>query len=313
MRRNKVLVIVGPTAAGKSRLAIEIAKKIPSEIISADSMQVYKGLDIGTAKVSILTRKQFKHHLIDVTTIDKPFNVVKYQKVAKKIISQVQKREMLPIIVGGGGLYVRATIYKLKFPPNAKNPKIRKELEQQLEQRGITYLQEKLNEKDPVAYKTIDLNNSRRLIRALEVIETTSRPYSSFREDWHNWEPQYKAMLIGLTMPRRLLYERINNRVDKMMNAGLLNETKQLIAQGLKDAMVAKQALGYKELIEYLDNKVTLEQAVENLKKRTRNYAKRQITWFKKDPNIKWFDISKISIQKIVHQIIRLLICTFVQ
>lgn len=306
-RRPQVLVIVGPTATGKSQLALEIAKKIPSEIISADSMQVYKGMDIATAKASPGIRRQVKHHLIDVISVKEPFNAVSYQKMARQAISEITLKKKLPIIVGGTGLYIRAAIYRLEFPKKATDDTVRQNLENKLKDKGLVYLQKELKQKDTVSYRSIDINNSRRVIRALEIIEVTGKLYSDFRHDWHNWQPLYNNIVVGLTMPRDLLYKRIEQRVDSMIEAGLLQEAKRFVKESLKEAIIAKQALGYKELIDYLDGCNTLDQAVELLKKRTRNYAKRQHTWFKKDPNIRWFDASKKSMEQIAESVLKLL------
>ncbi len=292
---SHVLAIVGPTASGKSRLAMEVAKSKPAEIISADSMQIYKGMDIGTAKASAVDRQTVKHHLIDVATLDEAFSVVKYQKLARAAIEDIQKRGKLPILVGGTGLYVRATLYKLDFPPQKTDPNIRKTLEDDLRDKGLEYLQLKLKEADKSAYESIDIMNSRRVIRALEIISSTGASYADCRNDWQNWDRLYDSKIIGLTMPRPELYERINQRVDEMMKQGLLDEVKNLIKNGLKEAIVAKQALGYKELIDYLDGKTHFDEAVESIKKRTRHYAKRQYTWFNKDPNIEWYEKNVIS------------------
>jgi len=240
-----VLAIVGPTASGKSELALQIVERLPAEIISADSMQVYKGMDIATSKVSKAVRCHVKHHLVDVVSIKEPFNAFEYQKAARAAIEEIFNKEKTPIIVGGTGLYIRAALYDLNFA------------------------QEKTD-----------------LFKAKSI---------------------YSLITVGLTMSRDILYERINKRVDAMMAAGLLEETKKLIESGFKEVLTAKQALGYKELIEYLDGHISMDEAVETLKKRTRNYAKRQYTWFKKDPNVKWFDITQIPIPEIADQVIELL------
>jgi len=306
---SNVLVIVGPTASSKSALSLEIAESIPTEIISADSMQVYKGMDIGTAKINPEKQKSVKHHLIDVASISEPFSAALYQKQAREAIVEVQKKNNLPIIVGGTGLYIRAVIYKLRFPeaPEEQTKKVRKLLEAELAEKGLAYLQEKLMEKDKEAYENTDIDNSRRVVRALEVIEVTGKPYSGYRRDWDNLQFEYPAVLIGLKMPREMLYERINKRVDEMIAKGLLEETARLVELGLKKALVAKQALGYKELIEFNEGKVSFEEAIETIKKRTRQFAKRQLTWFKKDPNIKWYDISETPLKTIAAEAINLL------
>lgn len=304
-RQPSILAIVGPTAIGKSRLAIQIAKIKPAEIISADSMQVYAGMNIGTSKISGNVRKQIKHHLIDVVSIKETFNAVTYQNLARLAIAEISGKDKLPILVGGTGLYIRSAIYKLDFPEKAADDKIRIKLENALKNKGLDYLQHELKMKDRQAFDSIDINNSRRVIRALEIIEITGKPYSDSRQDWQQFQPAYDNILIGLTKPRELLYEDINERVDEMVDSGLVEETKDLIDNGLKEAMVARQALGYKELIEYLDGQTSLEEAVETIKKRTRSYAKRQYTWFKKDPNVRWFDVSEVPTKDIAEQVVR--------
>ena len=239
------MAIVGPTASGKSNLALELAQRLPAEIISADSMQVYKEMNIATSKVGKAVRRQVKHHLVDVVSIKEPFNAFEYQKLTRAAIEEILNKDKTPIIVGGTGLYLRAALYDLNFA------------------------QEK--------------------------------------SDLFKAKPIYSLITVGLTMPREVLYEHINKRVDAMMAAGLLEETKKLIESGFKEVLTAKQALGYKELIEYLDGRTSLDDAVETLKKRTRNYAKRQYTWFNKDPNVKWFDASQTSISEIAGHVINLL------
>lgn len=306
---KKILAIVGPTACFKSDLALEVANQIPSEIISADSMQVYKGMDIGTAKVAYEKREQVKHHLIDIMSIDEPFSAEIYQRIARQVIDKVRKLDKTAIIVGGTGLYLRAAIYELRFPKGDENEskEVRRQLENELKDKGIDNLARRLKELDKEAYENIDISNGRRLVRALEIIKITGNKFSLQRKDWDNWDPKYPAVVIGLNMERESLYERINERVERMIEDGLLDEVQQLVDKGLKDALVAQQSLGYKELIAYIDNETSLEDAIDTIKKRTRNFAKRQLTWFKKDPNVRWYDISRTSIKTVAREAVGLL------
>ena len=287
---TKVLVIVGPTASGKSTIALEIAKRHNGEIISADSMQVYKYMDIGTDKVPLSQRKEIPHHLIDITYIKEPFSVARYQRLARQAVNDILGRGKLPIIAGGTGLYVRALIDDLKFPGGKVENKVRKDLEDELKEKGIDHLFKILAEIDPEAITFIDKRNHRRVIRALEVYRLTGKPFSQYRTDWRNYKPVFDAIIVGLKLTRELLYKRINQRVEEMIEKGLIDETRNLLKMSFKEAVVSRQALGYKELFDYFDGRATLPESIETIKKRTRNYAKRQLTWFKKDPRIVWID-----------------------
>ena len=284
---KKVLVITGPTATGKSNLAIDVANKLNGEIVSADSMQIYKNLDIATAKVPLSKRKGIKHHLVDSFDFNSNYSVANYQKDARKTIEDILSRNKLPILTGGTGLYIKSVIDDVNFPDGELNNKTRKQLEETLKTKGIDPIYLELKKVDPDSAELIDINNHRRIIRALEVYKNTGKPFSSFSAESKRF---YETVIIGLNMPRDILYERINERIDNMISDGLIDETKTLIKSSFKDTRIAKQALGYKEITEYLENKVELEDAINNLKKRTRNYAKRQLTWFNKDERIVWVD-----------------------
>ncbi|TET54957.1 MAG: tRNA (adenosine(37)-N6)-dimethylallyltransferase MiaA, partial [Actinobacteria bacterium] len=303
----QVLAIVGPTASKKSELSLKLAEKFKAEIISADSMQVYRGMDIGTSKVSAEIRRKVKHHLIDIISVNDSFNAFEFQKLSRQAIRNINEKQKLPILVGGTGLYVRSALYKLKLPDENNNKEIREKLERELEHKGLSSLQKKLKQKDKQAFSVIDIQNPRRVVRALEIIIKTRKPYLEYRQDWNSWQPIFNSIIIGLTASREFLYKRINERVDSMMKASLLAEVKQLIKEGFLQVKVAKQALGYKELIDHINGFLSLEEAIVLVKKRTRNFAKRQLTWFKKDPNIEWLDIEKEPIDDIIEKVIILL------
>ncbi|WP_026487610.1 tRNA (adenosine(37)-N6)-dimethylallyltransferase MiaA [Caldanaerobius polysaccharolyticus] len=290
-----LIVIVGPTAVGKTEVSIDLALKINGEIVSADSMQVYKYMDIGTAKPSLQERKRVPHFMIDVVTPDQEFSVAVYKKMATKIIEEIYKRNHMPIVVGGTGLYVNSIVNVMDFSSTA-DWKLRQQLKEQAKMYGNEYLYEKLKKVDPITYKRIHPNDIRRIIRALEVYKLTGKPISYYQEITQNRpNPEYNALMIGLTMDRQKLYKRIEERVDKMIKDGLIEEIKWLCDNGYKNNMIAMQGLGYKEIIRYLEGQCTLEEAIEILKRDTRRYAKRQLTWFRKDKRIHWFYVDQFS------------------
>lgn len=294
--KERLLVIVGPTAVGKTDLSIQLAKRFNGEIISGDSMQIYRGLDIGTAKVTKEEMQGIPHYMIDIKEPYESFSVSEFQQEARKYISQINKKGKLPILVGGTGLYVQAVIYDYRFTKIGANPELRKKLEQFAKRYGNEALHSKLKELDPISYRTIHPNNLKRVIRALEVIEQTGKPFSSFQQK--QIEPVYHAIFIGLSMERKKLYARINARVDKMIEKGLIEEAYRLYQQNLRDSQAA-QAIGYKELFYYFDGKLSKEEAIELLKRNSRRYAKRQYTWFKNQMDIKWFDVTENRDKKI--------------
>ncbi|BAQ10599.1 tRNA delta(2)-isopentenylpyrophosphate [Bacillus sp. OxB-1] len=283
-----VLAIVGPTASGKTALSVELAKRLGGEIINGDSMQVYKGLDIGTAKITFEEMDGVPHHLFDFKEPDEPFSVADYQKAVRGCIDEVQQRGKLPIIVGGTGLYVQSVLFDFRFTEEAADLEVRERLERELEEQGASALYERLVAADPESAEKIHPNNHRRLIRALEIIEVTGKTKADHEEDAGR-APLYRHLIIGLDMDRELLYERINLRVDLMMENGLLEEVRGLWEQGIRGVQ-SVQAIGYKELYSYLEGETTLEAAVEAIKKNTRNYAKRQLTYFRNKMEIAWFD-----------------------
>lgn len=285
-----LLVIVGPTAVGKTSLSLSLARGFRGEIVSGDSMQVYRYMDIGTAKVTEEERRKVPHHLIDVVDPDYPFSVEEYQRLAGEAIEDIHRRGRLPVLVGGTGLYIQAVTHGYHLPGVESNPGFRKELHRFADEKGNEKLWEKLKEVDPATAARLHPNDRRRIIRALEVYEATGVPFSKLQR---KSPPRYDMLWIGLNMPRHLLYERINRRVDLMMEQGLADEVETLRRMGYHRDLTSMQALGYKEIMMYLDGEISLEEAVEAIKKGTRKYAKRQLSWFRRLPEIQWFDVSE--------------------
>ena len=283
-----VIVIVGPTASGKTSLGIEVAKELSGEIISADSMQIYKGLDIGTAKATEQEQKEIKHHLIDICNVEEKFSVADYKNKCYEIIDDIVKRNKTPIIVGGTGLYINAVVNNMQFDDfekeDVKMQSYRKELEQILDTKGKEYLYSMLCKIDKKAALNIHMNNTKRVIRALELVKYgKSKSNIEKRNDlWNRNDSSYNFLTIYIDKPRQELYDRINARVDSMINSGVIEEAKMLKQMNLPNDNTAIQAIGYKEFFDFIDGKETLNQAIEKLKQNTRRYAKRQITWFKK-------------------------------
>ncbi|WP_226641302.1 tRNA (adenosine(37)-N6)-dimethylallyltransferase MiaA [Mesobacillus subterraneus] len=290
-QKQKLIVLIGPTAVGKTKLSIELAKKFDGEIISGDSMQIYKGMDIGTAKITVQEMEGIAHHLIDIKEPDESFSTAEFQELVREKINEISSRGKMPMIVGGTGLYIQSVIFDYHFTDAPSDPAFRHSLEQVAEAEGQEFLHEKLQEADPESASRIHPNNVRRVIRALEIIHCTGKTASELQE---NQSPEllYDTALIGLTMDREMLYNRINYRVDLMMEQGLLDEVKYFYEKGLRDCQ-SIQAIGYKELYDYFDGKVPLEKAIENLKQNSRRYAKRQLTWFRNKMNVEWFDMSE--------------------
>jgi tRNA dimethylallyltransferase len=282
-----VPVLFGPTAVGKTRLAIELAQKINGEIISADSMQVYRGMDIGTAKPTLAERQGVPHRLIDVRDPDEEWTVSDFVGESQKLKVKIQNEGKAPIIVGGTGLYLRSLLEGFSFPISPED----KEIRARLELLPTATLHSQLSKIDPVAAAKIHANDKKRLIRALEVFELTGKPISELQQlrtphsSFH--APHY--LLIGLDLPRAELYSRINQRVEDMIGQGLIDEVKGLLAKGYSKDLRSFQALGYKEVVQYLDGLWTKDQMIEELKKRTRNFARRQLTWFRRFSDVHWF------------------------
>ena len=300
--KEKLVVLIGPTAVGKTKLSIELAKQLNGEIISGDSMQIYRGLDIGTAKITKEEMEGIPHHLIDLKDPDEPFSVAEFQQIVREKITEITKRKKLPMIVGGTGLYIQSVIYDYQFSPQNYHNKWRKILEKKLEIEGSKSLYDELKQIDPKSAEKIHPNNHRRVIRALEIYYSTGKTMSDYLAMQAN-TLLYEAAIIGLTMEREKLYERINQRVDEMIQKGLIDEVKRLYDQGLRNCQ-SIQAIGYKELYAYFDGLLTLEEAIELLKKNTRRYAKRQYTWFKNKMDVEWFDVTKEPFDQVLKKII---------
>ncbi|WP_443028962.1 tRNA (adenosine(37)-N6)-dimethylallyltransferase MiaA [Sporosarcina sp. G11-34] len=288
MNLPDVLAIVGPTASGKTALSVELAKKIGGEVINGDALQVYKGLDIGTAKITSEEMDGIPHHMFDIKEPTDSFSVAEYQTEVRRWIKDIQQRGKIPIIVGGSGLYVQAVLYDFRFTEEASDPEVRDRLEKELLEKGPDPMYEQLLQKDPVAAEKIHPNNHRRLIRALEIIEITGETKGSHEKDVGK-SALYSHQIIGLQVERELLYERIGQRVDLMMEQGLLEEAKGLWEEGIRGVQ-SVQAIGYKELYQYIEGVLSVDEAVELIKKNTRNYAKRQMTYFRNKLDITWFD-----------------------
>ncbi|AOV08200.1 tRNA (adenosine(37)-N6)-dimethylallyltransferase MiaA [Sporosarcina ureilytica] len=291
--KNKldVLAIVGPTASGKTALSVELAKLLDGEIINGDSTQVYKGFDIGTAKITQDEMDGVPHHLFDTKEPTESFSVAEYQTEVRSWIKDIQARGKLPIIVGGTGLYIQSVLYDFRFTEEASNPEVRNRLENVLEEKGPDYLYEKLVRIDPVGAEKIHPNNHRRIIRALEIIEVTGRTKNEHEQNAGN-QALFNHLIIGLDMNREVLYDRINMRSEMMMEQGFLDEVNNLLQKGIQDTQ-SMRAIGYRELQGYLEGKMSYEEAVEAIKKSTRNYAKRQMTYFRNKLDIIWFDAER--------------------
>ena len=275
--KKKILVIGGPTAVGKTELSIELAKRLNGEIISADSMQIYKYMDIGSAKISKEEMNGVVHHLIDVVDPSINFSVADYKEQGEKAIKEIISRGKLPIIVGGTGLYINSLTCNMTFTEAEKDEDYRRELKRLAEEHGNNYIHEVLKDIDPISYKEIHANNRKRVIRALEVYKLTGKPFSSYNAGEDFYRSEYDVHYYVLTMDREKLYERINLRVDIMMEKGLLEECIKLKEMGYTSSMQSMQGIGYKEILYYLEGNVKLQEAINMIKQGSRNYAKRQL------------------------------------
>lgn len=294
--KERLVVIVGPTAVGKTALSIDMAKKFNGEIISGDSMQVYRGLDIGTAKITNEEMQGIPHYMIDIKDPNEVFSVKDFQKKVKELIVKINDNGRLPILVGGTGLYITSIIHNYEFSNIGSDPQFRKQMEEFADQYGNEALHEKLADRDVKNYKQLHPNNRRRVIRALEVVHKTGKTLDEIQTE-NTGQPAYELALIGLTLPRTELYRRINERVDQMIEQGLIQEACSLYKKNIRDTQ-SIQAIGYKELFLYFDGKLTKDEAVEQLKRNSRRYAKRQLTWFKNKLDMNWFDLSADQTKK---------------
>lgn len=292
-QKKKLIVLTGPTAVGKTKLSIQLAKAIGGEIISADSMQVYRGMDIGSAKITEKEKEGIPHYLIDVLEPSEEFNIVLFQKLAKEAIGQIHAKDKIPIIAGGTGFYIQSVLYDIDFSEHDEKDGIRDELEAiAKEEQGTHRLHERLKEVDPESAKIIHENNVKRVIRALEFYEETGMRISEHNKEQHQKESPYDVSYFVLNDDRAKVYERIDKRVDLMIKAGLVEEVRRLKEQGCRRDMVSMQGLGYKEILDYLDGEIPLEEAIYRIKRDTRHFAKRQLTWFKRERNVIWLDRS---------------------
>lgn len=289
--KKDLILIVGPTAAGKTSISIEVAKRINGEIISADSMQIYKYMNIGTAKVTEEEMDGVNHYMIDKVYPDEEYSVSDFKKDAYKYIDHIYNNNKIPIVVGGTGLYINSLVYDLDFTNAVSNPDLREKYYNLAEEKGNRYIHELLKEIDEKSYKRIHENDTKRIVRALEIYYETGKPmsesYNSFREP----NPDFNLVIFGIDMNRRKLYERINYRVDLMIKDGLIDEVKKLLDMGYDKNLVSMQGLGYKEIVKYINGEMSLEDSIELLKRDTRRFAKRQLTWFRRDDRIKWIDL----------------------
>ncbi|MBI2914458.1 MAG: tRNA (adenosine(37)-N6)-dimethylallyltransferase MiaA [Firmicutes bacterium] len=289
--KTPVVALVGPTASGKSAIAVVLAKRLSAEIVSADSMQVYRYMDIGTAKPSEEERGGVPHHLIDVALPGERFSAAMYRRLADTAVSSISRRGRLPMLVGGTGLYVRSVLDDYIFDDEGTaDPDLRQELEELGRHEGGEALHAKLRKVDPAAASRIHPNDLRRVIRALEVFMSTGTPISKLQGKAPGTRPRYKSIMVGLTRSRPKLYEAIDSRVDEMMRRGLVDEVRSLQEAGYGEGLTSAQALGYKEIVLYLKGLSCLDEAVRLIKRDTRRYAKRQLTWFRRDRRITWFD-----------------------
>lgn len=302
--KEKVLVIAGPTAVGKTDLSIKLAKELNGEIISTDSMQIYKYMDIGSAKITKEEMCGVPHHMIDVVDPSTPFSVADYKEMAQKCIDDIISRGKLPILTGGTGLYINALTCNMNFTEAENDLKYRSELEELAEKHGNEYIHNMLKDIDPISYKEIHYNNRKRVIRALEVYKLTKKPFSSFNAGEEFYNGPYDVTYYVLNMDREKLYNRINLRVDMMMDKGLVEECIKLKEMGYNSSVQSMQGIGYKEIFYYLENKISLNEAVEMIKQGSRNYAKRQLTWFRRDPRAIILDKDIFSEDEIFKRIV---------
>ncbi|MFO7980164.1 MAG: tRNA (adenosine(37)-N6)-dimethylallyltransferase MiaA [Candidatus Aminicenantes bacterium] len=287
-KAKNLLVIMGPTCVGKSETALKSALHFNGEIINCDSMQVYKGFNIGTDKISPEKRKGVPHHLISIIEPSTQFTAADFVNFSLKSIESIQKKQKLPIITGGTGLYIKALLTGL-FPEKQKRISIRNQLEKEANEFGLKKLRDELKKVDPGYFHKIGKNDRLRIIRALEVYRATKKPISKHFLETRSFTKDFNVIKIGLIIDRKTLYKRIEARVDRMFEKGIVEEVQELLESGIKESFPPFRAIGYKHVLEYLKNKITLEEAINSTKKATRHYAKRQITWFKKMEGINWF------------------------
>ncbi len=289
---NRVIIILGPSASGKSEIALVLAGELGASIISADAFQIYRGMDIGTAKPSKECRRQIKHYLIDVAETDEDFDVARFKALAEEAIRKIKQQGKTPLVVGGTGLYIKALTRGLVSAPK-KNKKLRDKLEKLEKNRGEGFLHQRLKKVDPEAARRIHPHDQRRIIRALEVYELTGLPLSRIQKDGEKPDNRFEFIKIGLMRPRKELYKRAEERIDEMFKQGWIEEVRTLLDKNYQPRLVSMHALGYQEISRFLAGKITLEKAKSLIKQNTRQFIKRQLTWFKKETDIHWINIDK--------------------
>lgn len=289
--KKPLIILTGPTAVGKTELSISLAKEVNGEIISADSMQVYKHMDIGSAKITKEEMDGVKHYLVDEFEPDEEFNVVKFQEYAKSYMQEIYDKGKIPILVGGTGFYIQAVLYDIDFTESKEDNTYRLVLEALAIEKGAQFLHDMLKDVDEASAEQIHFNNVKRVIRALEYNKQTGLKISEHNEEQKQKESPYNFVYFVLNNDREILYERINKRIDIMVERGLLDEVKALKAKGCTKDMVSMQGLGYKEILSYFEGEITMEEAIYILKRDTRHFAKRQITWFKRETDVTWINL----------------------
>ncbi len=307
--KNTIIAVAGPTAVGKTKFAIKIAEAFDGEVVSCDSMQLYKYMDIGSAKPTAEEMSMAKHHLVDIIDPRDDFSVAQYQKLAKEAIKDILSRSKTPVISGGTGLYLNSLLYDMDFSAPSQDTAYRDSLYEKAEKEGSETLHEMLKEADEKAATLIHPNNTKKIIRALERLKEGEGQIKQF-SDVDNETKDYNVILIGLTRDRSELYDRINMRVDLLMEAGLLDEINRLMDMGLTQENISMKGIGYKELFDYIEGKYSLDEAVETVRKNTRHYAKRQLTWFRRYDKMKWFNISEyenddIAVKEIIEWLLK--------
>lgn len=307
-KRMPLVILTGPTAAGKTELSLSLAKKIGGEIISADSMQIYKKMNIGTAKILPEQMQGIRHYLVDELMPDEEFNVVIFQKMAKAAMEDIISRGKIPIIVGGTGFYIQALLNDIDFTENDSDMAFRRKLEDLAGRLGALELHKMLAKVDPQSAEKIHANNVKRVIRALEFYEKTGEKISMHNDTQRQKQTPYNSAYFVLTWPREILYDRINKRVDTMLRDGLVDEVKGLLSEGYGSGLVSMQGLGYKEFVPYLSGEIALDEAVYILKRDTRHFAKRQLTWFRRERDVLWLDKSEFENEEaILYHILEIL------
>jgi tRNA dimethylallyltransferase len=309
MEKRPMVILTGPTSVGKTALSIALAKRINGAVISADSMQVYRHMDIGSAKIRREEMDGVQHYLVDVLEPDEEFHVVKFVKMAKEALEEIYAANKIPVIVGGTGFYIQALLYDIDFTEQDGDAAYRSSLEALADEKGIAYLHDMLKEVDPESASAIHANNRKRVIRALEFYHQTGQKISEHNEKERQKTSPYQFAYFVLNDERKMLYERIDKRVDAMLAEGLVEEVTRLKEMGCHRQMVAMQGLGYKEILDYLDGELTLDEAVYIIKRETRHFAKRQITWFKRERDVIWFNKNEYGYddEKILDEMLQIL------